>query len=43
MESKNSSFHVHPFAGGNVALWKRVLITVKVEIGDTTDQIRDPC
>ncbi len=43
MESTHSSFHVHVFNGGIITLWKRVLITVKVEIGDTTDQISDPC
>ena len=25
VESKRSSFHVHAFAGGIIALWKRVL------------------
>ena len=31
--------HVNTFPGGIIALWKSVLITVKVEIGDTAAQI----
>jgi hypothetical protein len=36
-ESKSSSFLVHAFAGGIIALWKSVGITVKVEIGGGGD------
>ena len=39
MESKRSSFHVHAFAGVVIALWKSVLITVKVEIRGASAQI----
>ena len=35
-----SSFHVNIFAGGIISLWKSVLITVKVEIGDSAVQIK---
>ena len=31
--------HVNTFPGGIIALWKSVLITVKVEIGGATPQI----
>ena len=38
-ESKSSSFLVHAFAGGIIALWKSVGITVKVEIGGAAAQL----
>ena len=39
VESKSSSFYVNTFAGGIIALWKSVLITVKEEIGGASAQI----
>jgi hypothetical protein len=35
----NELFSRHAFAGGIMALWKSVLITVKVEIGGAAAQI----
>jgi hypothetical protein len=39
VESKRKFSHVHAFAGGVIAVWKSVLITVKVEIGVAAAQI----